>query len=184
MTLYMLYGLRELGLSAATLGLIIGVGGVGAFVGAFAGRRAERVLRLGPAMLLTLGLGQLMAICIPLAADTESGRIPLLILHQLLGDGLLIAYYVQMITMRQLVVPEHVLARANATFTLTRGLLQPLGALAAGALASATDVRTAIWAMVVVGLFAPVAFPWSPVMRVQSWAELRGERTTQRAPLG
>jgi MFS family permease len=67
LSLYTLYALKTLQLSAGALGVIISVGGLGALMGtALAGRMSHR-LGLGPALILCLGGSQLAGLLIPLA---------------------------------------------------------------------------------------------------------------------
>lgn len=167
--LYVLFALTAAGLDVATLGLVIGMGGVGALAGALVAERLAKLSGAGPAMIAAMGAGQAAALLIPLAAGAGSLAVPLLVAHQLLGDALLVAYFIHATSLRQSVLPEASLGRANAAFHVTDGALTPLGALAAGALAEVAGVESAVWIGVVGGLaaIAPLAVP--ALRRLQSY---------------
>jgi predicted MFS family arabinose efflux permease len=157
LALYMLFTLGDLALSPGAVGLIISVGGIGALFGALLSRRAAAALGVGRAMLVCSFFGQATALLIPLAGGPVALAIALLVAHQLLSDGLIIAYEIQATSLRQSVLPINLLARCNAVFAVTTAVLLPLGALAAGVLAEAFGVRVAIWVGVSLGLLAPLA---------------------------
>jgi predicted MFS family arabinose efflux permease len=172
LSLYTLYALRTLRLSPGTLGVVISVGGVGALAGAALAGRMSRRLGLGPALIVCLGGARLAALLIPMARGPEWLALTCLVGHQLLGDALLMGYYVLATSLRQSVLPQEVLGRANATFHVAAGLLLPLGALIAGPIAAATGVRTALWISGVVGLAAPLILQLSAVRRVRTASDV------------
>ena len=83
--------------------------------------------------------------------------------HQLVGDGMLMGYYVLAVSLRQTVLPQDTLGRANATFHVSAGVLVPIGALLAGSFASASDVRTVLWISGLAGLANPVILQLSAI---------------------
>lgn len=167
LALYMVYTIDTLGLSPEVVGVLIGLGGAGALAGAIVARRAVRVLGLGRAMVVLLALGQAAALCIPLAKGPEWVVILLLAVHQIAGDGCMVAYFIHSASLRQTVLPVTVQARASATLHIQNGLLLPLGAVIAGLLAQGLDVRTAVWIGVVGGLAAPLIVGVSSVRRLE-----------------
>lgn len=165
--LYMLYTLRDLALDEATVGMIIGVGGIGAILGSLAARRIADALGTGPAMVATLALGQAASLLIPAAAQAGAWQIPLLVLHQLLGDGFLVAFIVLAVSLRQTLLPTEVLGRVNATFQVLTGVALPLGTVAAGLFADRLGVEAAIWLGVVGGLAAPLLLLRPAILRLR-----------------
>ena len=168
LSLYSLYALKTLSLSPGTLGVVISVGGVGALMGTTWAGRLSRGLGLGPALIVCLGGSRLAGLLIPMARGPEWLAVTCLIGHQLLGDALLMSYYVLATSLRQAVLPQETLGRANATFHVAAGILLPLGALIAGPIATATSVRTALWISALLGLTAPLVLQLSAVRRVRS----------------
>ncbi len=153
--LYMVYTLRELALSEAALGIIIGFGGVGALAGALVASRLAR--GAGRATLATLlFVTHAAALLIPLASGPMWLVIALLVAHQLVGDGARTAYEVLGVTLRQRRLPAALLGRANGAFhaVMTSSLL--VGALASAVMAGALGSRTTLWIGLGFGLLAPL----------------------------
>jgi len=152
--LYTLYCLRTLGLTQATFGVIIAMGGVGSIAGAFLARPMARSLGLGKTIVISAIIVVTAGACIPLARG-HALAIALLCTHQLIGDGLSVVFNIHAVTLRQTVLRREVLGRANAAITACTVGVTPIAAILAGALAATTSVRTAIW----VGMALPLAVP-------------------------
>lgn len=167
LALYMIVALRTLGLSPATVGVVISVGGVGAFGGTLVAAPLARALGTGPALIVSLAGGQAANLFIPLALDAGQLAVPLLLLQQLVGDALLTAYAIHSISLRQRTLPHEVLGRANAAFHVVTGALLPTGALLAGAIATTLGVRSAVWIAACGGLLAVPVLAASPVRRLR-----------------
>jgi MFS family permease len=165
--LYMLFALETLGLSPAAVGLIISVGGVGAFAGALIAKPLEQRAGTGPALVIALGVGQVANLFIPLALGAGRLAIPFLVLQQLLGDAFLGAYGVHSISLRQRVLPQAVLGRANATFHVMTGLMLPAGALLAGPLAGALGMAATLWIGAGGGLLAALVLLKPSVLQLR-----------------
>jgi MFS family permease len=156
--LYTLFCLRELGLSEATFGVIIAMGGVGALAGAILARGLARVLGVGRTLLVASAVSVIFTLLIPLSASGTSRAmtIGLLIAHQLFSDGFAVAFVILAVTLRQTVLPKSLLGRANAAIHVcTTGVL-PISALLAGGLAAVIGTRSAVWVGLVIGLGAPL----------------------------
>jgi MFS family permease len=166
-TLYTVFALKALGLSAGTLGLVISVGGIGALSGALLAARFSGRLGLGRALILCMAGSRLAGLLIPMARGPAWLAVSCLVGHQLLGDALLMGYYVLAVSLRQTVLPQDTLGRANATFHVSAGVLLPIGALLAGSIAAATDVRTALWISALGGLANPVILQLSALRHLK-----------------
>jgi MFS family permease len=143
-TLYGLFVVRDLGLSPAVLGLLVGAGGGGALLGALLAGRLSRRLGLGRlvsvALLLTLPTGLLL----PLAGGTPVVAVTMLLANQVLGDIAVAIYLIGATSIQQLTIPEALLGRASAgAQVLTRGAGMS-GALLAGTLGTAIGVRATL----------------------------------------
>jgi predicted MFS family arabinose efflux permease len=161
MTLYVVFALNVLKLGEAALGLIIGVGGVGALIGVALVEPARRKFGTGGAIVCGLALGQLASMLIPLSAGVGDLQIPTLILHQLIGDGALTVFFILSGSLRQTVLPQDMLARAHSAFSVSGGVAIVAGALISGGLADAIGPTAAVWIGVIGGLLAVL-----PVLRV------------------
>jgi Na+/melibiose symporter-like transporter len=154
--LYMVYTLRELALGEATVGIVIGFGGVGALGGALIARRLGDALGLGPALFAAMIASRAANLLIPAAAGPHGAVLALLIVHQLVGDGFAMAFNIHAVTVRQTVLPTAVLGRANAAVhVLTVGALL-VGTVIAGVVGDLVDARTGLWVGAGLGMLAPL----------------------------
>ncbi len=165
--LYLIFTIDTLGLSLGVVGVLSAMGGIGALMGAPVARHVPSLLGLELAMIRLAGLAQAAQLLIPLAHGPDWMVPSFLATHQLIRDAMMVAYVILAVSLRQTVLPLGVLARANATLHVLTGLLLPAGALIAGGLATALDVRTAIWIGVLGGLFAPMILALSPIRTLQ-----------------
>lgn len=168
LTLYMLYALEVLGVSVASIGIIIGLGGVGALIGALLAEPLAKRLGLGRTMLLSLALGQAAALLIPLADAVPRGSPFLLATHQVLGDAFLVVFIVLATSLRQATLPRGASARANGLLHAAGGLLLPIGAFSAAAIASVGSVSLAVWVGVIGGLAAPLPLLRSAILGLEA----------------
>ncbi len=145
MALYMVIALVEIGLSPATIGLIIGIGGIGSLGGAFLAPALERRLGTFRTLLLCLSVAGLWSISLPLSMVFTEFAIPLLISDQLVGDAFMTAFLIIALSLRQRVLPEQTMGRANATFHLANGIALVVGSIIAGLLSLALSVPTVSW---------------------------------------
>jgi predicted MFS family arabinose efflux permease len=161
--LYMVFTLRDLALSEATVGVIIGCGGVGALAGALMAPRLSRGnSRISLVVLMALTSGA--SLLIPAARGSTPTIVAMLVAHQLLGDGARTAYEVQAVSIRQRRLPPAVLGRGNAAFHAITTLALLTGALGSAVLAEALDTRTALWLGLGAGLLAPLALLGLPAV--------------------
>lgn len=163
--LYTLFCLRTLGLSQATFGVIIAMGGVGSIAGAFLARPLAQALGVGRTIVVSAIIIVAIGVCIPLAGGPAALAIALLCTHQLIGDGMSVVFNIHTVTLRQTVLPHAVLGRANAAITACTSGVTPIAAIIAGGVAEATSIRAAIW----IGMALPLAVPivlW-PLRRVK-----------------
>jgi len=165
--LYTPFCLREIGLSEATFGVIVAMGGIGSLAGAVLGRGLARRLGVGPTLIVSAILSLTFTLFVPIAASGTSYAMKLgfLIAHQLLGDCFAVSFIVLAVTLRQTALPRGVLGRANAAIHVcTTGVLV-ISAVAAGALASWIGIHVAVWGGFATGLIAPI-FLW-PLRRLR-----------------
>lgn len=177
--LYTLFCLRTLGLSELTFGIIIAVGGIGSFGGAIISRRLVSAIGLGPTMILSAVISLAGCLLIPLASGSPMRVLLFLGAHQLISDCFSVAFVIQAVTLRQTVLPKHLLGRANAAVHVCTAGLVPVTALLAGLLAELTTIRTAVWVGVLVGLLAPLFL--IPLRRLRRMPSSHSSTETARA---
>jgi MFS family permease len=152
--LYTLFALRTLGMDPGMLGLVIGVGGIGALVGAALAPRL--IARLGAVATARVSLlaGGVATMLTPLApADALLG--PLFLTGaQLLGDALLTIYLVNEVSLRQQAIPLEALGRAAALWKMAASLLAAIGMLAGALLAEGLGIRAAMWTISIGAMLA------------------------------
>ncbi|MDZ4741228.1 MAG: MFS transporter [Alphaproteobacteria bacterium] len=171
--IYMIFTLRTLGLDEATVGLIIGAGGVGALWGAAAAGVLPRVLGYGRAIVLCLGAWMMASILIPTAEGQGQLTIPFLVGQQLIGDGFLSAYMILAVSVRQTALPVDVQARAGATFQFVGGLALPAGALIAGPLAEIVGTGAVLWIAIAGSLIPLLILSMSPLWHLKKLEDSR-----------
>ena len=158
MALYMVLGLTLLNLSPATLGIVISVGGVGAFVGAISANRISARLGTRRALFWMLAAGQTSVLLIPLSLAFPEYGVWFLAATQFLEDAFLTVFIILAMSLRQQVVPADMLGRVNATFYVMGGALLPVSALLAGPLVILIGFEETVWIAAIGGLLAIAAF--------------------------
>jgi MFS family permease len=140
-TLYSLYILRTLDLTPLVCGLLITMGGIGGILGAFA--TSKIIARFGVGVTL-IGCGILdgvMALLTPLARGPIVIIIGLLMLGQLVGDFGMAIFGINEVSLRQRIVPNSQLGRANAGVQFLVGGVGALGAIVAGLSSEIVGIR-------------------------------------------
>ncbi len=143
--LYGLYAIRELGLSAAALGLTIAMGGVGSLIGSALAEKSVKGLGLGITLIGALLAGNLTGFLIPSAGGGPIVAMLMLMLAQLLGDALHTIYDITSLSFRQSITPDRMLGRANASLQMLIAGVGPIGALIGGGLAEAIGLRATLF---------------------------------------
>ena len=163
---YLLFATDVLGLTPAAIGLIVGMGGAGAFVGALLAGRASRRFGVGPAMLVgMIGFTIGMAF-IPLA---PAGALLIgaifLVAQQIVGDGAATVYEIASVSVTQSVVDDRLIGRVNGTIRFVEDLFQLGGTIAGGIIGELLGLRVAAF-VGLIGAFVAIAFLWfSPIRR-------------------
>ncbi len=143
--LLVVFLIREVGLNAATVGLMLTLTSLGGVVGASVAPALSR--RLGTARTLVLckaGAGP-CALLIPLTGPGV--RTGLFVIGSALVVTGVVAGNVVSGSFKQTYCPPHLLSRVTTSMQFVNLGTIPLGAVAAGALASLAGVRTSLWVM-------------------------------------
>lgn len=166
-TVYWLFLVRELGLSPAIVGLGIGMGGVGALIGAFLTEPVTRRFGIGRTLIGCQLLKGSLNLILPLTHGPKGVMIFLVLASQFVTDIPIAIYLISATSLRQAVIPSRLLGRANAGMNLlTRGV-GPLGALLAGALGGIIGLRLT-WIAGATGItLASLWLIFSPIRRLR-----------------
>lgn len=163
--LLVLYVLRDLGLTEATLGLVFSVGSVGGLAAALTVTRVARVIGEGrtiPAMaLLTVPFAALT----PLASQVPP--VPALALGAFGVSYGAVGYNVIQVSFRQRMCPRPLLGRMNASIRFIVWGSMPIGAFAGGLLGGSLGVVPTLWLTVAGFLLAGLTVLFSPLSRMR-----------------
>lgn len=169
---YVLYLVRDLGVSPLTLGLIVAVGGAASLAGSAAAPRLAAILPVGPGLILAFALKALGLVCVPLAGLALGISpvlvLPLLLAQQLLSDGSTGYFAVLERSLRQRRVSPELLGRAGATTRLVNDAPVPFAAILAGLIAESHGIDLVLWIAVTGYALAPVVAGLSDVRRLRS----------------
>lgn len=171
--LYTIYLIEDLKLDPFLLGIVISAGGVGSLVGSLFASRVIRRLGLGPALIWTALGASALGVLTPLAQGPLVLILAMVLIPQLIGDGLQTIESVAETSLVQGLAPDRILGRVNATLeTISHGIAYPLGALAAAALAGVIGARGGIaigWAGMAISIAILVLSPLPRMRRTSDY---------------
>ncbi|MGW7365538.1 MFS transporter [Streptomyces sp. NPDC054841] len=161
-----LFMVDALGMSPAVVGLVLALGGVGGVLGSVVSGRLIERLGLGRAFILgstAVAAGVLIAGSAPHRAFAGPAVLAVGYFMYVLGGPV---FNVAAITARQVITPDHLLARTNATMRFFIWSSIPLGAFLGGLLATLLSLRGCVL-VAGVGLLLPLAvLSLSPIRRM------------------
>ncbi len=142
--IWLLFATRELGLGPAAIGLIAGVGGFAALVGAMVVARSTRRWGVGRVAAGAMALSAIANFFVPLApAGAPLAAVGCLIIAQLVGDSAATVYEITETSVRQALVDRRALGRVGSTFRVADVLVQLVAMLLGALLAQAAGLRIA-----------------------------------------
>jgi len=165
-SLYFLFVMRELGLTAALVGIIISVGGTCGSFGAFMAEGLVRRFGFGATFIgsaLVIGVAMLF---VPLAHGSVAVCSAFLIVSQM-GDLAWPVYTINDRSLRQAITPDHLLGRVNSAIHLVYQGALPLGAFTGGAVAQAIGVRQTLFIGALGFLLSTLWLVFSPARRLR-----------------
>lgn len=175
MAVYLLYLYRQLGLSPAAVGVILGFGGgAGILIGSAIAPAVSRRLGLGRTLVgahLLFGLGGLL---LGLAVFLPAFGAPLVFAAEFLQLAVNGVYFVNRRSVEQAVTPPPLRGRVRAGQSVVDAAAAAAGTLAGAALGERFGVGAAVLAGVAGGLFSVLWLWWSPVRRLTGLPEESG----------
>jgi MFS family permease len=138
-----IYLYRELGLSAATVGVIFGIGALGALAGAVVANQIGARLGLGRTIIGSIALGGPAMLLVPLAP--HDAPVAWLVVAVAVGSFGSVVYNVNQVSYRQAISPTAIQGRMNATMRFLVWGTIPIGAILGGLVATVVGVHNAIW---------------------------------------
>ncbi|MDQ0463163.1 putative MFS family arabinose efflux permease [Caulobacter ginsengisoli] len=170
-SLYMLFGIKTLGLSTSLMGVTIAVGGVGALSGALLARMSVARLGPGPAILVMGTISAVSAVLIPLAPASVLGGTIVLMIGQWFGDAFAVAAMVPASTLRQTVFPREALGRTGAVFHVATGAMAVVGAIVGGVAAEHFGIRPTMWVGALGIIAGQMILIFSPLRKLRKMPE-------------
>lgn len=156
---------RDLALPAGVIGLLFGIVGVGGLLGAVLAARFTRVFGQGRALVISILLGALSALLLPLAQ--RGWLLWLAAAGMALEWCFATIYNIIQVSFRQGLSPDRLLGRMNATIRFVVWGTIPVGSLLGGVLGSWVGVRPTLWVGAAGGALAVVWLLASPLPRIR-----------------
>jgi predicted MFS family arabinose efflux permease len=142
-TIISLFALKELGFEAGPLAMIFAVGGVSSLVGSVLVGPVTRALGVGPAMIAGLLVAGLLLM--PLVAARGHGTsAAVCLLVQQLGDGAVLVFLINEVSLRQTIVAPGLMGRVNSSAAFMRSIARLSGVLIAGVAGDIIGLRATL----------------------------------------
>jgi len=165
LAVFILFASRTLGLSASTIGLVLGAGAAGGLVGALIGARVGRLIGRGRAVVLGAVFFPTMLVLFPLAHGPHWLAASLLLAGEFLASVGVVVFDINQNTILALHVPEHMRSRVFGAYRFLNYGTRPVGALLGGALGAWLGLRPTLWIAVAGGMCAALWLIGSPLPR-------------------
>ncbi|HUQ22237.1 MAG TPA: MFS transporter [Gaiellaceae bacterium] len=172
-SILLVYAVRDLDLSAATIGVTLALGNAGTLVAALTARRISDRLGVGRTIVLASILfspGELL-----IAAAPKNLAVPFLVASGWVLGFAIILFNVTAISLIQAITPDRMLGRANASRRFVVWGVIPVGGLVGGALASTIGLRETIFVGAIGGGLAVIPILLSPIRSVGKMSELEDQ---------
>lgn len=177
-TVFLLYATHRLGMSASSIGLVLGAGAVGALVGAMVASRLSERFGVGTTVSAAMIIGCAAPILVPLAGGPVVLRFAVLVVSFFIGGAGTTVANIQVVSLRQALTPNTMLGRMNASYRFVAWGTVPLGALLGGVLGSTVGLRATLF-VGAAGIFAAALWivfsPVRGIRRLPSGTEAEGE---------
>lgn len=163
--------LRDLNMSASTLGLLLSLGAVGGLVGV--AHRAWYIRHLGEGHTIVACniLGVTATLALPASIYAGAGAVWVIIASNMISSYFLTIYNVTQLSLRQRLCPIPLLGRLNATFRFAVWGMMPIGSLAAGWLADHLGVTTTMYIFIAGTIWAGIAMSFTPAAKLNERAQ-------------
>jgi MFS family permease len=163
---YLIFAYRVLSLSPGTIGIVFGAGAVGGLLGALSASWVARRIGLGPTLFVTIVMGGLAMVLVPLAQF--GWAVPLLLASTVIGSFTGPVYNINQVSLRQAITPDRVQGRMNATVRTVIWGTMPIGAVIGGLIGSTYGLLPAMYIGIAVATFAGFWILIGPIrLRVQ-----------------
>lgn len=181
-SIFLVYAVRELDLSAGVIGVIFSIGSAGSLVAALTAMRISNRFGIGPT---TIAVAALFGPTFLLMAFAPPGNaaIPVLVAAQLVFGFGVVVYNIVQVSYRQAICPPRLQGRMNSVMRFIVWGTIPIGTLAGGALAAWIGLRETILVGAIGGGLAVFWIVFSPQRHLREMPEPIDDETAS-ADLG
>jgi MFS family permease len=154
LALQIVFAVDELGLSAATTGIVLAVGNAGGLIGAVIAERLAARFGEGPVFLGSIVVFTAGTVMLPLSTGAVTFAAGLFVVY--VG---VVVFNVLQVSLCQVVTPTRLLGRMNSVFRFVTWGVIPLGAAGGGALVLPLGLRGVFWiaaALVAICILPPL----------------------------
>jgi MFS family permease len=177
----LVYAIRELGMSATTIGFIFSIGSAGFMLGALTAGRIASWLGVGRTILAStfvFGVSWL-----PVAVAPRDFPEPFFVISICFGGFATDLYTENQLSLRQTITAARLQGRMNASMRFIVWGTMPLGMITGGAIGTAFGLTTAIWVGAIGSLFVFLPILFSPVPGIVRMPEpVDAQRAPEHAP--
>ncbi len=160
---FLVYAVRTLDLSAAEVGLIFTIGGLGGLAAALTSQRITRRFGVGRTTIAMALMWGSAAFLVPLAPQDFPH--PFLVAFGLISSFAIVVYNITQVSLRQAITPERIQGRMNSVMRFLVWGTIPLGSLVGGALGSTIGLRETLFVGATGGLLAGLPIMLSRAQR-------------------
>lgn len=170
--LVVLFASRELGLSAGTIGLALGIGATGGLVGALVAPRLAQRFPVGWVIALGgVGFSGSVAI-VALAGGPIWVRVGALAAAEFVGGFSIMCFDVPLNSLQAMVIPDFMRSRVAGAFSSINYGVRPLGAVLGGLLGEWIGIRPTLIISAAGGVFAIGWLIGSPILGLRDLSSL------------
>jgi MFS family permease len=170
LSIFLVFAVRELQLSAGVIGIVFSVGAAGSMIAAFTAIRISRRFGIGPTSIVMAALFCPSMLLMALAPEGNAA-VPVLVVAQLVFGFSAVVYNIVQVSYRQAICPPRLQGRMNSVMRFMVWGTIPLGALLGGALATWVGLRETILIGAVGGGLAFLWLLFSPQRRLHEMPE-------------
>lgn len=169
--LLVVFAVRTLGIGAGALGVVLSIGALGSLLGTVLTGRLTRRLGLGNTLIVAFVLAPLPLILMAAAGGPIGVILVMLGVAEFLSGVGIMVLDVSLGALFAALVPDQLRSRVTGAYIFVNYGIRPLGALGAGLLTTATDIRTTMLVTAIGGLTGVLWLLPSPMPRLRTLPE-------------
>jgi MFS family permease len=163
-SVFIVYAVRDLGLSPAEIGVIFGLGNIGSIVAALTANRIAARLGVGRTIIVSMLVSAPGVLLIALAPKAFPA--PFLIASGLVTGFGAVVYNINQVSFRQAITPTAMQGRMNATMRFIVWGTIPIGSIIGGVVATVAGTATAIWVGAIGSFLGVIPLLIAPIRKI------------------